>query len=114
METYAGLLRNWQKVHNLVAASTLDVLWQRHMADSAPVARVAPEVTDTATTWVDLGSGAGFPGLVIAILLSDPERPRPAGLAPPKIHLVESHGQEVRLPPGGRRGHPYNCGDSWG
>ena len=70
--TYEGLLRQWQKAVNLVAPSTLDAVWHRHFADSAQLLPLAP----TARTWVDLGSGAGFPGLVVAILLADAPSPR--------------------------------------
>ena len=64
---YEHLLRHWQKTINLVAPSTLDAIWHRHFADSAQLLPLAP----TATTWLDLGSGAGFPGLVIAVLLAE-------------------------------------------
>src|SRR5262245_25478357 len=67
LDAYAALLRQWQKAVNLVAVSTLDAIWQRHFADSAQLLALAPE----AQSWVDLGSGAGFPGLVIAILLAE-------------------------------------------
>ena len=67
LATYEGLLRQWQKAVNLVAPSTLDAVWHRHFADSAQLLPLAP----AARTWVDLGSGAGFPGLVVAILLAD-------------------------------------------
>jgi 16S rRNA (guanine527-N7)-methyltransferase len=66
---YEALLRQWQKAVNLVAPSTLDAVWHRHFADSAQVVRLAPQ----ARSWTDLGSGAGFPGLVVAILLADPQ-----------------------------------------
>ena len=66
LTTYEGLLRQWQKAVNLVAPSTLDAVWHRHFADSAQLLPLA----SGARTWVDLGSGAGFPGLVIAILLA--------------------------------------------
>jgi 16S rRNA (guanine527-N7)-methyltransferase len=68
LEVYAALLRQWQKAVNLVAPSTLDAVWHRHFADSAQILRLTPA---GARSWVDLGSGAGFPGLVIAILLAD-------------------------------------------
>src|SRR5205085_11097388 len=74
LTTYESLLRQWQKAVNLVASSTLDAVWHRHFADSAQLLPPAP----TARTWVDLGSGAGFPGLVIAILLADSPSPRPS------------------------------------
>ncbi len=66
LATYEALLRQWQKAVNLVAPSTLDAVWHRHFADSAQLLSLAP----AARTWVDLGSGAGFPGLVVAILLA--------------------------------------------
>lgn len=69
LETYANLLRQWQKAVNLVAPSTLSLIWQRHFADSAQLLDLAPP---EAARWVDLGSGGGFPGLVLAILLADP------------------------------------------
>jgi 16S rRNA (guanine527-N7)-methyltransferase len=68
LEVYEALLRQWQKAVNLVAPSTLDAVWHRHFADSAQIVRLAPA---GARSWVDLGSGAGFPGLVVAILLAE-------------------------------------------
>jgi 16S rRNA (guanine527-N7)-methyltransferase len=62
---YADLLRHWQKTINLVAPRTLDDIWHRHFADSAQLWKFRP---DSARRWLDLGSGAGFPGLVLAIL----------------------------------------------
>ena len=67
LAAYEGLLRHWQKTINLVAPSTLDAIWHRHFANSAQLLALAP----TATTWVDIGSGAGFPGLVIAVMLAE-------------------------------------------
>lgn len=66
--TYESLLRKWQGAINLVAKSTLDDVWCRHFQDSAQLVALAPE---TATRWLDLGSGAGFPALVVAILLRE-------------------------------------------
>jgi 16S rRNA (guanine527-N7)-methyltransferase len=76
---YADLLAHWQKSTNLVAASTLPGLWSRHFADSAQLTTLAQD----ARLWLDLGSGAGFPGLVVAIL----EARRPDF----RMHLVESN-----------------------
>ncbi|HPG88037.1 MAG TPA: 16S rRNA (guanine(527)-N(7))-methyltransferase RsmG [Hyphomicrobium sp.] len=67
-ETYAALLTRWQKTINLVAPSTVGDVWHRHFADSAQLMRYAP---NGATRWLDLGSGAGFPGLVLAILAAE-------------------------------------------
>jgi 16S rRNA (guanine527-N7)-methyltransferase len=64
LEAYAALLAKWQKAINLVAPATLPHIWRRHILDSGQLARLAP----LDALWLDLGSGAGFPGLVIAIL----------------------------------------------
>ena len=76
LEVYAHLLRRWQSRINLVSAASLDDLWRRHMLDSA---QLFPRIPDSARTLVDLGSGAGFPGLVLAIL----------GVT--GVELIESH-----------------------
>ncbi len=68
LATYETMLRQWQKTINLVAPSTLPHVWHRHFADSAQLWRLRPP---EARCWLDLGSGAGFPGLVIAILASE-------------------------------------------
>lgn len=65
LEIYATLLRKWQARINLVAPSTLDDVWRRHMLDSAQLVPLMPEGPDPV---FDLGSGGGFPGLVLAIL----------------------------------------------
>lgn len=78
LSTYEDLLRRWQKKINLVAPATLDDVWVRHFADSAQVLTALPG----AVRWADLGSGAGFPGLVAALLLKD----RPGAI----VHLIES------------------------
>lgn len=80
LETYAALLKKWNPAINLVAKSTLDDLWERHFEDSAQVFDLCP---DGASAWVDLGSGGGFPGMVVAILAAEA---RPAL----KVTLVES------------------------
>jgi 16S rRNA (guanine527-N7)-methyltransferase len=67
LERYLMLLLDWQKATNLVAPSTLSSLWSRHIADSLQLLDVVPG----ARRWVDFGSGAGFPGLVIACGLAD-------------------------------------------
>jgi len=65
LDRFAELLTERQKTLNLIARSTLTVLWTRHIADSLQLLPLAPG----ATKWVDLGSGAGFPGLVLACAL---------------------------------------------
>lgn len=79
---YADLLIHWQKSTNLVAQSTLPELWSRHIADSAQLRSLAPKER----LWLDLGSGAGFPGLVIAILQ--------ANVPDFRMNLVESSGKK--------------------
>jgi 16S rRNA (guanine527-N7)-methyltransferase len=69
LSVYAALLAKWQPAINLVAPSTLPHVWQRHFADSAQLLGFAP--ARRPLHWLDLGPGAGFPGLVIAILLAE-------------------------------------------
>jgi 16S rRNA (guanine527-N7)-methyltransferase len=64
LERFSGLLRAESERQNLVARSTLDQLWSRHLVDSAQLVPLA----DTPGSWIDIGSGAGLPGLVVAIL----------------------------------------------
>lgn len=66
--SYARLLVQWQAKINLVAPGTLSEVWHRHFADSAQLLAFAPP---NAKTWLDLGSGAGFPGLVVAAILAE-------------------------------------------
>ncbi len=80
LERYAGLLATWNPRINLVSKSTLGEAWTRHFSDSAQIFDALP---DDAGTVADFGSGAGFPGLVVAILAAE-KRP---GL---KVVLVES------------------------
>ena len=81
---YEALLREDNSRQNLVSASTLEALWQRHIIDSAQLVRFAPRAD---SSWVDIGSGAGLPGLVIAALtdgcvtLVEPRRLRAEFLA---------------------------------
>lgn len=77
---YADILRHWQKSVNLVGEVTLTDLWRRHMLDSA---QLIPHMPENTREIVDLGSGAGFPGLVLAIMLDRP------------VHLVEATGKKA-------------------
>ncbi|ATQ68656.1 MULTISPECIES: 16S rRNA (guanine(527)-N(7))-methyltransferase RsmG [Methylosinus] len=88
-ETYEALLRKWQKSTNLVAAGTLPHLWTRHFADSAQILDAFPNIDAVSKieTWADLGAGAGFPGMVLAICLKD----RPGA----RVHLIESDQRKV-------------------
>lgn len=65
--TFEQLFLKWNRSINLAAPSTLDDVWGRHILDSAQLARIAPQ----AKRWADLGSGGGFPGLVMAFLLGE-------------------------------------------
>ena len=79
---YAELLVRWQRIKNLIAPSTLPEIWTRHIADSAQILQLAP----VASRWVDMGSGAGFPGLVVSILL--------AGRPDAEVHLIEANARK--------------------
>lgn len=87
LSLYADLLRQWQKAVNLVAPSTLDDIWHRHFADSAQIMTLAK---DHPGPWLDIGSGGGFPALVVAILSLDPAFAPPAGTPARHLTLVES------------------------
>lgn len=65
LKSFEALVRHWNTAINLVSKGSLSDLWTRHIEDSAQLFSLAPE---SATSWVDLGSGGGFPGLVVAIL----------------------------------------------
>lgn len=79
LDAYVGLLRKWQPAENLISNNTLPEIWRRHGADSAQLLPLFPGTKN----WVDLGTGAGFPGLVVAILGA--ERPGT------HVFLVESN-----------------------
>jgi 16S rRNA (guanine527-N7)-methyltransferase len=79
LDLYLSLLGKWQSVKNLVGGSTLPDALNRHVKDSLQLLPLAPA---TATQWVDIGSGGGFPGMVIAIALK--QNPLT------QVHLVES------------------------
>jgi 16S rRNA (guanine527-N7)-methyltransferase len=69
IEAYVALLRTAAAEQNLVARSTLDHIWERHVIDSAQLVRFEPFAR---AAWVDIGSGAGLPGIVIALLVEGP------------------------------------------
>ena len=77
LATFVALIAKWQAATNLVAPATLPDIWRRHVADSAQLVAVFPETG----AWLDLGSGAGLPGLVVAILLAERDG---------HVHLIES------------------------
>jgi 16S rRNA (guanine527-N7)-methyltransferase len=69
LDAFAALLRDENERQNLVSRASLDCLWLRHIADSAQLLRFAPSPD---ASWVDLGTGAGFPGLIVALLHRGP------------------------------------------
>jgi 16S rRNA (guanine527-N7)-methyltransferase len=82
LERYVAMLVDWQERLNLVARSTLEDPWRRHVLDSAQLHRLLPE---RARTLVDLGAGAGFPGLVLAMM------------GVPEVTLVEARQKKCRF-----------------
>jgi 16S rRNA (guanine527-N7)-methyltransferase len=83
LERLIELLLRWSAHTNLIARSTLPMVWTRHVADSLQLLPLAPD----AKRWIDLGSGAGFPGLVVACALAD----EPGT----EVYLVESIGKKA-------------------
>ncbi|WGM37168.1 16S rRNA (guanine(527)-N(7))-methyltransferase RsmG [Caulobacter sp. NIBR1757] len=85
LERYRAMLEDWNSRMNLVGPSAMAVFWSRHALDSAQLIRLAPD----ALRWADLGTGAGLPGLVLAILLK--------GREGAQVHLVESLAKRCRF-----------------
>ena len=83
LDRYADLLVEWQAKTNLVAPSTLPHLWTRHISDSLQLLDLA----SSAKSWVDLGSGGGFPGVVLACALAE----TPGA----NVHLVERNAKKA-------------------
>jgi 16S rRNA (guanine527-N7)-methyltransferase len=83
LDRYVDLLREWQAKTNLVALSTLPNLWTRHISDSLQLLTLAP----SAARWADLGSGGGFPGVVLACALAETSGAR--------VHLVERNAKKA-------------------
>jgi 16S rRNA (guanine527-N7)-methyltransferase len=69
VEAYVGLLRDESKRQNLISTTSLDDLWSRHILDSAQLVRFEPHEN---SSWLDIGSGAGLPGIIIACLVDGP------------------------------------------
>ncbi|WP_395647246.1 16S rRNA (guanine(527)-N(7))-methyltransferase RsmG [Terricaulis sp.] len=86
LETHKRVLAEWSEHTNLVGPKELELFWSRHALDSAQVLQLAP----SAKRWVDLGSGAGFPGLIIGAFLAE----RGPDVS---VHLVESTGKKARF-----------------
>ncbi|HEY0927641.1 16S rRNA (guanine(527)-N(7))-methyltransferase RsmG [Brevundimonas sp.] len=85
LEAFAGMLAEANEVMNLVGPDTIPDIWNRHYWDSAQLLALEPG----AKTWADLGAGAGFPGVVLAILLKD----RPGA----HVWLIDSLGKRCRF-----------------
>jgi 16S rRNA (guanine527-N7)-methyltransferase len=83
LDDFVALLLQWQQRVNLIAASTVPHLWTRHIADSLQLIDLLPE----AKVWVDLGSGGGFPGLMLACALAETPGAH--------VHLIESNGKKA-------------------
>ena len=85
LSVYEEMLIFWNEKFNLVAASTLPAIWTRHFSDSAQLMRYIPE---EGRTLADMGAGAGFPGLVLAIMAQEKKSPL-------HIHEIESTGKKA-------------------
>jgi 16S rRNA (guanine527-N7)-methyltransferase len=83
LDRFVALLLKWQEITHLIAPSTVPYLWTRHIADSLQLLDLAP----VAKIWVDMGTGGGFPGLIIASALY--------GMAGRRVHLVESNAKKA-------------------
>jgi 16S rRNA (guanine527-N7)-methyltransferase len=83
LDRYVELLLEWQAKTNLVASSTLPTLWTRHISDSLQLLSIVP----TAKRWADLGSGGGFPGVVLACALAE----TPGAI----VHMVERNAKKA-------------------
>jgi 16S rRNA (guanine527-N7)-methyltransferase len=84
LDRFVELLLAWQSKTNLIAPSTIPSLWVRHIADSLQLIGLAPE---GAKVWADLGTGGGFPGLVIACALAE--------VPGACVHLIESNAKKA-------------------
>jgi 16S rRNA (guanine527-N7)-methyltransferase len=107
LDRYVALLLEWQAKTNLVAPSTLPHLWTRHISDSLQLLDLAP----MAKTWADLGSGGGFPGVVLACALAETRGTM--------VHLVERIAKKsaflreaIRITGGAGTVHPADIGDT--
>jgi 16S rRNA (guanine527-N7)-methyltransferase len=83
LDRYVALLVEWQAKTNLISPTTLPNLWTRHISDSLQLLALAP----TAKTWADLGSGGGFPGVVLACAMAEV-----SGAA---VHLIERNAKKA-------------------
>lgn len=86
LSKYETLLKDWNEHTNLIAPSTIDTIWERHFWDSAQLLPLIPAGTKTI---VDIGAGAGFPGLVLAALLH--------GTSDATVHLIDATQKKCRF-----------------
>jgi 16S rRNA (guanine527-N7)-methyltransferase len=111
LEQFVALLLKWQSRINLIAPSTIPTIWTRHIADSLQLLDLAPD----AKTWVDFGSGGGFPAIPIACAFAE----RPGSV----VHLIESNSKKaaflreavrtLALPAQVHPERAENFGESW-
>lgn len=85
LHAFAALLRKWNPTINLIGKTTLDDIWRRHFLDSA---QLWPYVPDSARTAADFGSGAGFPAIILALVVAERQKPL-------VYHLVESDARKA-------------------
>src|SRR6185437_6327126 len=83
LRSYVALLDKWRRITNLISDRSFDEVWTRHIEDSIPIWKAYP----TARRWLDIGSGAGFPGVVLGVILADHQGAQ--------IHCVESDGRKL-------------------
>lgn len=115
LDRFVALLLEWQARINLIAPSTVPHIWTRHIADSLQLLEVIPGAKTDAKTWVDLGSGGGFPAIPIACALAE--------IPAAQVHLVESNGKKaaflrevirvLQLPATVHVARIENIGESW-
>ncbi len=116
LAAFVALLDRWRETTNLISNATFASVWTRHVADCAQLLALAPD----ARRWVDMGSGAGFPGLVIAIQLADVpgresplHRKRPAQMRLSARSRAGDRGRRDHSPRAGRSDRarkPRTCG----
>ena len=82
LRAYVELLDRWRKITNLISDRSFDEVWSRHIEDSLLLSKACP----SARRWLDIGSGAGFPSIVLGVMLADHQGAR--------IHCVESDGRK--------------------
>jgi 16S rRNA (guanine527-N7)-methyltransferase len=88
LDRFVSLLLSWQNKINLIGPSSVPALWTRHIADSLQLIDLAPKhFKSVAPVWADLGSGAGFPGLVVACALADVDGAY--------VHLIEANAKKA-------------------